>query len=187
MHLMPPKRETERMLTIEKIGTTRRLVARVQLTAADFRRIAAEIGSPPITARKIGFVAARRAETPQTVETLWNGKETVNTARPGDWIVTNLTPDRQPLRDKDGNVNTYVVAAESFARLYEAVSGGNDYGRFFSAKGVVEAIQLSGGFDLLAPWGERQTAPAGYLILNGEEVYGNQTETFAATYEIIRQ
>jgi hypothetical protein len=41
-------------------------------------------------ARKTGYAAARMAAEIETVETLWNGKETVNTARPGDWIVTNL-------------------------------------------------------------------------------------------------
>jgi hypothetical protein len=51
---------------------------------------------------------------------------------------------------------------------------------------VVDAIRLPGGFDIAAPWGERQQAPSGYLILSGGEVYGNNAETFAATYEPVR-
>jgi len=36
-----------------------------------------------------------------------------------------------------------------------------------------------------APWGERQRARAGYLLLNGTEVYGSNATTFAATYQVI--
>jgi hypothetical protein len=50
---------------------------------------------------------------------------------------------------------------------------------------TVDALHLSGGFDIVAPWGERQTAPDGYLILSGRQVYGNNAETFAATYEVV--
>ena len=39
--------------------------------------------------------------------------------------------------------------------------------------------------EAVAPWGERQTAPDGYLILSGRQVYGNHAETFAATYEVV--
>ena len=56
----------------------------------------------------------------------------------------------------------------------------------YRAKGVVSAIALPGGFDIVAPWGERETAPAGYLLLNGTEVYGCNQETFVATYEVVR-
>ncbi|MGH6816667.1 MAG: hypothetical protein ACREC6_13290 [Hyphomicrobiaceae bacterium] len=174
------------MFKIEKSKTGQRLIASEPLTAGDFPRIAEEIGRTPMKARKIGFVAARKAKAPETVETFWNGKETVNRARRGDWILTALTPDRHLLRDNDGNVNTYVVAARTFARLYKADTGENEYGTFFAAKGdIVKALLLSEGFDLIAPWGQRQTAPHGYLILNGKEVYGNQTETFSRTYEAV--
>jgi hypothetical protein len=50
----------------------------------------------------------------------------------------------------------------------------------------VDAIRLPGGFDIAAPWGERQRVPSGYLILNGSEVYGSNAEAFRATYEPAR-
>ena len=82
-------------------------------------------------------------------------------------------------------MNTYVVPADRFPSLYELTEGHNEYGDVYRAKGVVDAIELPGGFDIVAPWGEQQQAPAGYLVLNGEEVYGNNAETFATTYETL--
>jgi hypothetical protein len=136
-----------------------------------------------VRARKIGFVAARKAKKPEVVETRWNGQETTNRARVADWIVTNLDPQQKPLRDDEGNVNRYVIPAEGFADLYEPTEGRNAYGAVYRAKGVVDAVALPGGFDIVAPWGERQTAPSGYLLCNGTDVYGNNTETFEATYQ----
>jgi hypothetical protein len=79
-----------------------------------------------------------------------------------------------------------VIAGARFKELYEpAESAGKDGRRIYRAKGSVLALRLPGGFDIAAPWGERQLAPAGYLILNGQEVYGNNAETFEATYEVL--
>jgi hypothetical protein len=162
-----------------------RLVADAVLTAADFERLAAAPERKRVRARKIGLVAAERAAHTTAVETHWNGKETANTARPGDWIVTNLTPRQEALRDRDGHVNTYVILADRFTALYEPTGGHNEFGAIYRAKGTVDAIPLAGGFDIVAPWGERQTSPSGYLLCNGTEVYGNNAETFAATYELV--
>jgi hypothetical protein len=162
-----------------------RIEADAVLTPADFRRIAEETGAEVVRARKIGFVAARQASKPEPVETRWNGKESADTARVGDWIVTNLTPQQAALRDREGHVNTYVILAERFASLYESIGAQNEFGAVYRAKGTVEAIRLSDGFDIVAPWGERQTSPAGHLLCNGTDVYGNNAETFAATYEVV--
>src|SRR5262245_41543714 len=163
-----------------------RLEADGALTPADFKRIAKGRGRRRLRARKIGFVAARKAKKPEVVETRWNGQETTNRARLGDWIVTNLDPQQKPLRDDEGNVNRSVNLADGFAELYERTEGRNAYGAVYRAKGViVDAIFLPGGFDIVAPWGERQTAPSGYLLCNGTQVYGNNAETFQATYEVL--
>ena len=90
-----------------------------KLTAADFAQVAMDLGVTPIRARKIGFVVACRATATERVDTHWNGKETSNTAQPGDWIVTNLSPQQTPLTDSAGNLNTYVIQANRFADLYE--------------------------------------------------------------------
>ncbi len=162
-----------------------RLEADAVVTPADFQRIAEELGSPPIRARKIGYVAARKATKSEVVETRSNGKETTNTASAGDLIVTNLSPQREPLRDRDGHLNVYVIEAARFPALYEPAGGESAQGPIYRAKGVVSAIPLPGGFDIAAPWGERQTSSNGYLLCNGTEVYGSSREAFEKTYEVV--
>ena len=173
------------MFTIEEAGDRRgkRLVATSQLSTDDFRKIAQTLGSQ--RARKTGLVAARVSERGESITTRWNGEETTNTANPGDWLVTSLSPSGDVLKDKDGHENTYVIRAASFPAMYDAQQGQNEFGRIFKAKGTVETVRLPGGFDIVAPWGEKQVAPAGYLVLNGDSVYGNNAQTFEATHEMI--
>jgi hypothetical protein len=166
-------------------GGDLRLEADTALTPADFRRIVEEAGAIVLRARKVGFIAARQASKPQTVETHWNGKETTNTARPGDWIATNLGERQQILRDGDGRVNSYVILAERFADLYQPTGASNEFGAVYLSKGIIKAIRLPGGFDIVAPWGEQQRSRNGYLVCNGNDVYGNHAETFAATYQVV--
>jgi hypothetical protein len=168
-------------------GAGGRLESNKVLTAADFQAIAGKSRLEPMRARKTGLIAARRATRARKVETRWNGKETTNRAKAGDWIVTSLSPARKVLRDADGHKNTYVVPAGRFLELYAPLRGKEiaRLGKVYRPKGVVTALHFRGGFDILAPWGERQTAPAGYLILNGADVYGNNAETFEATYEAL--
>jgi hypothetical protein len=171
---------------------TRKLLSTAKLQPEHFHAIARALGVEAIRARKIGYVAARRATRRVKVETRWDGKETINTAQRGDWIVTNVSSQGEVMRDREGHENRYVIEAERFSELYEAATGGpagdaRTPGRaVYRAKGVVSALRLPGGFDIVAPWGERQAAPAGYLILSGPDVYGNNAETFAATYEEVR-
>jgi hypothetical protein len=174
------KMEDQRMAIADQ-----RFAADRKLTRSDFAQLAAELAVPPLRARKIGFVAAHQATAAQRVETHWNGKETANTAQAGDWIVTNLSPQHAPLIDGHGRQNTYVIKAARFADLYEPAGAEIALGPVYRAIAVVHALRLPGGFDIVAPWGERQQIPNGYLILNGEEVYGNQAETFEATYEVL--
>lgn len=162
-----------------------RIASDTALTRDDFHALARRLGSTPLRARKVGFVAARQAEQTQRIATLWNGSETENTSRPGDWIVTNLSPTQQPLRDRDGNLNTYVIAQDRFPQLYAPAGTGTPLGEVYKAKSTVWALRLPGGFDIVAPWGERQKAADGYLILKGDDVYGNNIETFDQTYELL--
>jgi hypothetical protein len=162
-----------------------RLSAPQGVTPTDFDRIAAEV-TPPVRARKTGFVAARTATAREAVETRWNGAETKNVAEPGDIVATNLDPDGVALRDAAGNLNTYVIRAARFPELYEPTGRATEHGPMHRARTVVEAIHLPGGFEILAPWGEIQRADDGYLLRSGTEVYGNARGTFEATYEILR-
>lgn len=162
-----------------------RIIAEAVLDARDFRVIAEKLGTPPRPARKIALIAARQVHAAEDVASHWNGLETSNTAAPGDWIATSLDADGNVLRDADGHANAYVIAAANFAALYREAEGANAAGRFYAATGKVEVLHLAGGFDIIGRWGERQLASDGYLVLNGDEVYGNNAETFARTYAFL--
>ena len=173
------------MFRIDRTARGGRLEADAVLTPSDFQSIAKELRQPPLRARKIGYVAARRAAKDEAVETRSNGKETTNTAHPGDWIVTNLSPQLDPLQDDEGHMNVYVIVGERFPQLYEPAEGKSQHGAVYRARGVVSALPLPGGLDIAAPWGERQTASAGYLLCNGQEVYGIGKRAFEETYEVV--
>jgi len=83
--------------------------------------------------------------------------------------------------------NRYVIAADKFADLYQSTGESNEHGTVYKAKGVVSAIALPGGFDIAAPWGERQTSANGYLVCNGGEVYGVSRDAFEATYGVVER
>jgi hypothetical protein len=175
------------MFRITKRGLTRRsrLVADDVLQPADFDVVATALGEAPVRARKIAYVAASRAAEAVAVETRWQGEVTKNQATPGDWIVTSLDARKSPLRDADGNINRYVIRAETFTQLYEPAVGETQWGAVFKGKGLVDALLLPGGLDIKAPWGERQTIERGYLLRNGADIYGNDLKSFRATYEIV--
>lgn len=162
-----------------------RLLTTEVLAPSDFGAIAKHLGCAPIRARKIGLVAARRALEPVTIETRWNGKESVAAAAPGDWIVVNMTPDRKLMRDGDNALNVYVIRADRFPALYAPDEGSTEQGDIYRAVSEVEAIHFPGGFEIMAPWGEFQRAPNGYLLSNGTDVYGNAEETFQLTYRTL--
>jgi len=88
------------------------------------------------------------------------------------------------LRDGEGT-RTSTSSWRAFRGLYEPIGEKGDQGAIYRAKGVVLRHPLPGGLDIAAPWGSRQTASAGYLLCNGEEVYGSSREAFEATYDVV--
>lgn len=165
-----------------------RLFTADKLTPKDFDQIVNDLhgyGGGVKRARKITFVAGRKAEKEEIVETRYNGLETTSTARPGDWIVTNMDINRQIIRDKEGHENTYVIQADRFGDLYSSDTGSSEFGDVFKAKGVVDAVEFPGGFDIVAPWGERQQAACGYLVRNGNDIYGIHADAYTTTYEVL--
>ncbi len=164
-----------------KVGA--RVLSATKLSPADFQDIAARLGVAPFVGRKSGLISVRAADHGERIETRWNGKETANTAQRGDRIVTNLDATGKPLVDRDGNHNVYVIKADTFDKLYEPAETPEIGVATYRARGTVQVIALPGGFEILAPWGETQWADHGYLVLNGADVYGNNADTFEATYE----
>ena len=174
------------MFEIIKVGPPPgmpRLIAPIKLEPADFAKAAALLGVEPFRATKTGLVAARFAKHRERIETRWNGKETEAIAEPGDAIVCNMSPSREILRDAEGHPNTYVILREKFPELYEPEGTTSEQGDIYRSKAAVHALYFAGGFELMAPWGEVQRANSGYLIHNGSELYGNNKETFEATYQ----
>lgn len=163
-----------------------RLVAPEGMDVASFDELARQLGTKARRAKKVGRVAARQATAEERVETRWNGKETHNTAQPGDWVVAALASSGAPLRDSDGEMNVYVIKAQRFGELYSrAAAAHSDAGDVYEPKGVVDALRLTGGFEIKAPWGKSQQAASGYLLRNGNDVYGNNRETFEETYAFV--
>lgn len=178
-----------KVFSIERTGLfkrKRRLVATAKLTPADFAAIAAALGKAPMRARKTALISARQAGTRREVVTDWKGELTRNVAEAGDWIATSLTADGKVMRDKDGKENSYVILQARFGELYERAAGETEFGLNFQSKSIVEALHFTGGLDIVAPWGERQTAADAYLLSNGQDVYGNERTTFDATYKLVR-
>lgn len=164
-----------------------RFVSRAPLDAEAFWAAAERLGRPVYRFRKTGRVAARRAARLEPVLTHWNGVETTNTAHPGDYVVTTLDRRGAPLEDGSGALNQYVVDADRFPALYRATTarsrnGRSHFGRTYTPRADVQAFFLREGFDIVAPWGERQVADRGYVLLNDDDVYGNHQDTFNATY-----
>lgn len=176
---------------------TKRLVSDTKLTPEEFREIAAVIGGgPPIRARKLGHLAAYRADDQHRVPTQWQDEDTVNIAEPGDWIVIRLNKEgTAPDTDDNGKINTYVVKDDAFMRSNRRV-GELEIRHpmiypdralpVFQGTATVDALYFSGGVDIIAPWGQRQSfGEAAYLLLNRDEVYGNAKASFEADYEVL--
>jgi len=166
-----------------------RLFSTQKLNRDDFDQIASDRlrhGDGVKRARKITFVAGRIATGEETVETRYNGLETTSVARPGDWVVTNMDIHRQILRDAEGNVNRWIIQPDRFQELYRVDTGTNEFGAIHKAMGVVDAIAFPGGFDIVAPWGERQVSERGFILRNGDDIYGIHADAYAATYEEVQ-
>ena len=173
-------------ITDSGVPAKARLFSTEKLTRDDFDQIVSDLqgrGGEVKRARKITFVAGRVATAEERVETRYNGLETTAVARPGDWVVTNLDIHRQILRDGHGNVNQWVIQPDRFKELYRAETGTTEFGVIHKATGVVDVIAFPGGFDIVAPWGEKQVGDRGYILRNGDDIYGIHADAYAATYE----
>ena len=133
--------------------------------------------------KKQGRVEARQAAATESVTTtLASGKEeTVNSANPGDFIVTNPSGER------------YVISAEKFAARYEATSEPGVY----DAKGYCRAISnpFVQPIEIQASWGSPQQGDDDCLIadtcdatgkLSGEP-YLIERQAFKDTYAEVKQ
>lgn len=165
-----------------------KFIANERLTPEGFHQLAEKRGARPRRARKLSLIAARRLEESQEVQTWSDGLETVRMAKPGDWLATNIDRRGEPLRDREGRLDQYVISAEVFEASYDPVGPQQEvgsFGRTYAKRDSVLALPMPEGFDILAPWGERQTVSSGYLLLSGDEVYGVAEAAFLETYAFL--
>lgn len=136
--------------------------------------------------QKYQSVLARRAKEGEKIESITSGgKETVNRARAGDFVVINQTGAREQ----------YVVSPEKFRERYsfwrEAPDGYLEYlpkGKVMAIEltdAVLEYLGLPSEFEYEAPWGERGIAQKGDFLVcptDESEVYRIGRKEFFETY-----
>jgi hypothetical protein len=110
------------------------------------------------------------AETPITTVLADGHVETTNTAKPGDFIVTNPSGEQ------------YVIGEEKFKSKYEPAE---DQPGVYKAIGApIKAIQIDFDISFKAPWGEDMHMRSGDFIVdagNGDR-YGIAQKEFNETY-----
>jgi hypothetical protein len=112
------------------------------------------------------------AKARQEVVTLIRGvEETRNVARAGDRIITGDHGER------------YVVRKRKFASLYEPHPSGRGA---YRSKARVRGLTLAENTEIIAPWGERQRAVKGGMIVRRigrpRDIYLIEARAFARTY-----
>lgn len=136
--------------------------------------------------RKQRNVYARVARRAQQIETVTSdGKETVNRARRGDFII----------RSQTGAHETYVLPPQKFQSRYERIgewkNGYDEYrpvGRIMAVEldtKVMNKLGVYGSFSFVAPWGEPMIAKSGDFLAcptDCSEVYRIARKEFFETY-----
>lgn len=129
--------------------------------------------------KKQGVVSARSATIGETiVTTLESGaQETVNTAKEGDWVMTNPSGEQ------------YLISEQKFFSRYEPTAKSGVY----SAKGYCRAIKnpFNAPIEIMASWGSPQTGNEVCMIADtcdkdgnvGGEPYLIDGDVFAKTYK----
>lgn len=136
-------------------------------------------------AQKTGLVRASRAVGGELVEANgYDGFQSEATAQPGDYIVTKLDRALQAFRNAEGKLDQWVVPPKVFRNSYIAASP-TDTELFRPTERAIEVLPFEGGIDILMPSGDHQSIPNGYLVRNGEHVYGIDAASFHATYDFL--
>ena len=123
---------------------------------------------------KYAIVKARKATAGEVIQTTLKTsegdtlEETNNTAKDGDFIITNPGGEQ------------YIIKEKQFKESYDALPNGS-----FQAKGRVKAIVTDENVQFIAPWGEKMKILAGgYLIEKEDERYGIDAKAFYQTYRL---
>ncbi|MDW8229620.1 MAG: hypothetical protein RMJ33_07260 [Saprospiraceae bacterium] len=137
--------------------------------------------------RKTTRVFARPAREGETVNTVTaDGLETVNVAKPGDWLVRNQTEAGE----------AYLLPEQKFAQRYQYLRPAEGEWAEYQSIGHIRALeltperlqtlQLPAEFEFIAAWGSPMLARRGDFLACPEdfrEVYRIARAEFEQTYE----
>ena len=105
------------------------------------------------------------------------------TNRPG-WVVTKADIQGNPIVDRNGNVNEWIIDDSTFRKKYEEDEKNN--GIFKPIGGIQKFLELKEGITL-EQWGEKMTVDAGGVvnITNVADMYAISKRDFEDTYKVI--
>jgi hypothetical protein len=141
--------------------------------------------------KKFQVVKARMATIgEEIVSVVESGRETVNIARAGDYVVENQT----------GAQEQYIVSGPKFEQRYTVESKLNDAWSLYRPLGRVKALEVDrcvlnlfhqqGAFYIMAPWGEAQYVEEGDMLVTTLplyeeiEIYRIARKEFSETYTV---
>ena len=125
--------------------------------------------------RKFQSVHARVATKKESVVTLTpSGRETINLANPGDYIIRQLDDEQ------------YVLSKEKFESRYTQTSVTDGDWRIYEPTGKIRAYRYWGPYMYFeAPWGEKTVLNNGDFLaspLDLSEIYRIDQKSFEQTY-----
>ena len=124
---------------------------------------------------KFTQIKARPANPGEVIETITSdGKETQNTAQPGDYVVSNL----------GGSGEEYILTADKLSKRYKEVGNG-----IYQAIGECRGFEYNGPETVfIASWGEQMILKPGDMIVTPlpqqNEVYRIARKEFQSTYKL---
>lgn len=144
-----------------------------------------QLGMMRRQARKTGLIVAQRAAGGERVEAHGqSGYQGFSIAKPGEFIATKLDRAGEIARNPEGKLDQWVLTEARFYELYTPASAVRS--DMYQPRGkVIEVLPFEGGIDIVAAWGEHQTIDNGYLVRNGDDVYGIDAPSFHDTYDFV--
>ena len=137
-----------------------------------------EIESNGTDFEKFTKIKARPAQPGEVIETITaDGKETMNTANEGDFVVSNL----------GGSGEEYILSGDKLAKRYKEVGDG-----IYQATGECRGVTYSGPETTFqASWGQPMVLKPGDMIVTPlpqkGEVYRIARQEFESTYRPIKK
>lgn len=162
------------------------------VNAAQYVKYLKSIGAKTISAKKSGYVTARKAIPGEKIVVyISNGnQEVTESAGEGQWLLTRADDKGKPVIDKFGHKNEWFVDDETFRRKYDTANMGEN--GFVKPFGVSQTfIETDRDIAIMVPWGENGSLvpqiidKGGFLnIEDTNAVYGVAREEFFETYMI---